>query len=211
MWLSILVWEALLGDGREIATTADIGAVARRIDADARDVVRSLRRAGRLVSLFKGFYYVRRPEELALTAPRHNDLELFAMAAQAKGIGRWYFGLDSALRLNRMTHEDRRWEDVVSDSLYRPSGVRVGAKRFVVRKWSPGLLEFGILWLGPIPYSDPEKTVLDLAYLEYLGASKGRGASGAWREYAPRLNARKLAVCAKSYPVRVQREVGPRT
>lgn len=207
MATAILIWETLLRDEREVATSADIAAVARRIEADPRDAVRSLRRSGRLVPLFKGFYYVRRPEELALTSPRHNHLELFAMAARAKGIGNWYFGLDSALRLNRMTHEDRRWEDVVSDSLYRPAGVAVGGKRFVVRKWSPRLVRFGVVRLGPLPYSDPEKTVLDLAYLDHLRTLRGRGSSGAWREYAEHVSARKLARYAKAYPLAVRREV----
>ena len=207
MATAILIWEALLRDEREVATSADIAAVARRIEADPRDVIRSLRRSGRLVPLFKGFYYVRGPEELALTSTRHNHLELFAMAARAKGIGNWYFGLDSALRLNRMTHEDRRWEDVISDSLYRPAGVAVGGKRFVVSKWSPRLVRFGVVRLGPLPYSDPEKTVLDLAYLDHLRTLRGRGASGAWREHAEHVSARKLARYAKAYPLAVRREV----
>jgi len=54
------------------------------------------------------------------------------MAAERKGIGAWYFGLYTALRINGMTHEEGRDEAVISDLFYRIRWMLVGAKRFVV-------------------------------------------------------------------------------
>src|SRR3972149_12264387 len=139
------IWETLVRNGRETATGAEVAALAHRLGRRPENALRHLRRTGYLLPLFRGYYYVRGPEELRLGDNRHNPLELFAMAAYRKGIGAWYYGLYTALRLNSMTHEERRHEAVISDSFYRMLGVPIGGKRFVVYKWRPDLVTFGLV------------------------------------------------------------------
>jgi hypothetical protein len=157
--------------------------------------------------LFKGYYYVRTPEELRLRNPRYNPLELFALAATRKGIGSWYYGLDTALRLNGMTHEDRRVETVVSDSFYRIHGVLVGASRFVIHKWRHELVTFGLVDKGVYRHSDPEKTVLDLLYWDYWRAAKGKPETRAWVDYLANVRTSKLRMYLRHYPEAVARSV----
>src|SRR6266540_5552761 len=95
------------------------------------------------------------------------------MAADRKGIGTWYYGLYSALRLNGMTHEERREEAVISDSFYRIHGVPIAGKRFVVYKWRPELVTFGLLSFVFYEYTTTEKTVLDFAYWDHWRVSRG--------------------------------------
>lgn len=204
---SAVVWESLYRRDEEVVTTEDLHELAERLDKDPENTVRHLRRASYILPLFKGYYYVRSPEERELGDPRYNPLELFGLAAEAKGIGNWYFGLHTALRLNGMTHEDRREETVISDELYRIGGVSVGNGRFVVRKWKTDLTGFGLVEEAHYRYSDPAKTALDLAYLDYWHERKGKPVAGTWREHVDRVDATALEGYADRYPEEVSRAV----
>src|SRR3972149_6890948 len=133
------IWETLVRNGREPVTGAEVAALAHRLGRRPVHALRHLRRAGYLLPLFRGYYYVRGPEELRLGDPRHNPLELFAIAADRRGIGMWYYGLHTALRLNGMTHEERRDEAVISDPFFRIHGGPIGRRKFVIHKWRAGL------------------------------------------------------------------------
>lgn len=197
------IWETLVRSRREIVTSDEVGALARRLGRRPEHALRHLRRTGYLLPLFRGYYYVRAPEELRLGDTRHNHLELFAMAAERKGIGVWYYGLHTALRLNGMTHEERRDETVISDSFYRIRGVPIGSKRFVVYKWRPELTGFGLIDGGTYRHSDPEKTVLDFAYWDTWRESKDKPATRIWAEHAPNVDKGKMRRYLRHYPRRV--------
>lgn len=209
MKVSALVWHALVGDGLEVARTTDVAALARRIRKDPADVATALVRSRRLIPLFKGYYYVRRPEDMGLLPPRHNALELFALGARAKGIGPWYFGLETALRLNGMTHEDGGVDFVVNARLFRPSAVKVGLRRFVILRWKPEMLAFGGLRDGLLRWSNPEKTLLDLAFHETNRAARGAPRAGLWTEYVGSVDTRKARAYLRHYPPRVAEAVTP--
>jgi hypothetical protein len=204
---STSLWEVPVREGRDVLTSEGISAMARRIGAKPEHALRHLRREGYLLPLFRGYYYVRTPEELRLGTERHDPLELFALAARAKDIGEWYFGLDTALRLNGMTHEDRREETVVCRSFYRIRGVPIGSRRFVIHKWGPEVFGFGLDRRGVYRVSDPEKTVLDLAYLDHWTARKGHPPSRGWMEYLRSVEVRKIRRYLVHYPADVRRTV----
>src|SRR5580658_2160315 len=204
---STSLWEGPVREGREVLTSEDLSAMARRIGATPEHALRHLRREGYLLPLFRGYYYLRSPEELRLHTERHNPLELFALAARAKGIGEWYFGLHTALRLNGLTHEDRREETVVSRAFYRIKGVPIGSRRFVIHKWGPELFGFGLERHGTYRVSDPEKTVLDLAYLDFWRAKKRHPATRTWTEHLASVNSRKVRRYLVHYPVDIRRTV----
>lgn len=197
---SVSVWEVLARAKREVISSSDIADLSRRINRKPEHVIRHLRREGYLLPLFRGYYYVRSPSEICLGEERRNPLELFALAAEAKSIGGWYFGLHTALRLNRMTHESILEEDVISDSMYRIRGVPIGTRKFIVHRWAPELVSFGLLETAPYRFSDPEKTVLDLAYLDYWRRTKGRAANLAWRAHIDGVDMKRLKRYVDHYP-----------
>ena len=197
---STALWEVPVREGREVLTSAELATMARRIGAKPEHALRHLRREGYLLPLFRGYYYVRTAEELRLHTERRDPRELFALAARAKGIGEWYFGLSTALRLNGLTHEDRREESVVSRAFYRIKGVPIGSRRFVIHKWGADLFGFGLLRRGSYRVSDPEKTVLDLAYLDYWTEKKEHGATRVWVEHLGSVDGRRLRGYLGHYP-----------
>ncbi len=204
---STSLWEVPVREGREVLTSEALSTMARRIGAKPEHALRHLRREGYLLPLFRGYYYVRTPEELRLHIERHDPLELFALAARAKGIGAWYYGLHTALRLNGLTHEDRREEAVVSRSIYRIHGVPIGGHRFVIHRWGAKLFGFGLERRATYRVSDPEKTVLDLAYLDHWTANKGHPVARTWVEHLGSIDARKVRRYLSHYPEEVRRTV----
>jgi len=207
MEASTAIWEVLARTNREVVTSRELADLAHRLGRKPEHVVRHLRREGYLLPLFKGYYHVRSPGEIRLGEERRNPLELFALAAAAKGIGPWYFGLHTALRLNGMTHEDRREEAVISERFYRIRGVRIGPRRFVIHKWAPGLLSFGLLEKAPYRYSDPEKTVLDLVYLDLWNRKRGRAEARPWIDHIETVDVRRLRRHLAHYPEEVKAAV----
>lgn len=185
---SVVLWETLVRKERDFVTTPELESLAAKVGKDPRHAIDHLVRAKRLEPLFKGSYYVRKPDELLLNLRRKSPLELFALATRAHDIGRWYFGLHTALRLHGMTHEYRTDEAVISEKLYRIRGIEMGGTKFVVHKWTSDLFGFGVTRLKGLPVSDPARTVLDLAYMDYWNKRHGRTPTGEWTEYLTRVD-----------------------
>lgn len=185
---STVVWETLVRKEKDVVTTLELEGLARRAGKDPRHAIDHLVKARRLEPLFKGSYYVKKPDEVLLNVRRKSALELFALATRTRDVGRWYFGLHSALRLNGMTHEYSPVETVVSEKLYRILGIEMAGAKFIVHKWSSDLFGFGITRINGLPVSDPARTVLDLAYADYWEKRHGRSPTGEWREYLSRVD-----------------------
>ena len=201
---SALIWESLARRDREVVKTAELRSLALRLGREPRNAVDHLVRSGYLVPLLKGVYHVSHPEELRLGVPRHSHLELFALAAEATDLGPWYFGLETALRLDGLSAEFRTEEAVINGRRLRERGVRLGGYRFVLHRWSPDLLSFGVRREGRLRISDPARTVLDLAYRDYWSARKGRAGVGEWKTLVGRVD----RVALRGYLERFPRYVG---
>lgn len=200
-----LIWENLSRKVERVVPRLRIIELARRLDLNPTSAIRTLVRGERILPVFKGYYYVMRPDEILHheTAP----LIVFAHAAKAKGIGSWYYGLYTALRLNGMSHEYRTDEHVVSTALYRPGGVKMAGRRFVVLKWRSDLTGYGHIDKGPYRYSDPEKTVLDFAYWDHYRRSKGHAATNIWLDHVDSIDRARLEAYLPHYPASVRTTV----
>jgi hypothetical protein len=132
-------------------------------------------------------------------------LEIVAMALEVRGITRWYFGLETALKLNALTHEYFDVTYVITDSLRTTRAISALGLRLRFLRWRSGLLSFGIRRKGTLRYSGPEKTVLDLTYrASYSGADPLE----VWRqaeEYHVDLDPGRLRSYVKAYPKRLQK------
>lgn len=185
---SSILWETLVRKDKDVVTTGELESLARKAGKDPRHTIDHLVKARRLEPLFKGSYYVKRPDEILLNVRRKSALELFALATRTRDVGRWYFGLHSALRLHAMTHEYSPVETVISEKLYRILGIEMAGTKFVIHKWSSDLFGFGMTRVNGLPVSDPARTVLDMAYVDYWEKRHGRAPTGEWREYLDRVD-----------------------
>lgn len=195
-----LLWETLARREASVVTSDELARLALKVGLDARNATDNLVRTRKLAPLFKGTYYVRRPDEVLLGVERATPLDLFRLGADAKGIGHWYFALHTALRLHGLTHEYRTTHEVVSEKLHRPGGLDIGGARFVIHKWHPKLFGWGVTRVRGLPVSDPERTVLDLAYRDYWAERRGGAATREWKEYTDKVDAKRLMRWSSRFP-----------
>jgi hypothetical protein len=130
------------------------------------DTVRYFIRRGYLIRIFKGIFYVKTIDEIKLGKTNYNHLELLGKGLKLKGVKNWYFGLNSAFKLNNMTHEEFAIDHIINDRLFRGKVIEIVGYNFKFYKVSSNLVKFGITKEGEIRYSDPEKTILDFLYIK---------------------------------------------
>lgn len=194
-------------DNKEFLTAEDVRRYCKPRKLDYDNVIKYFEERGYFVRIFRGIFYVRSPEEIRLGRARYNHLELVAKGLELKDVKKWYFGLHTALKINNMTHEHFTIEDVLNDSIFRPKPMTIAGYRFKFTKVSPSLFDFGIKEKKSIRYSDPEKTILDFAYIwRYNGMPTEKIAADV-SDWAKDTSKKKLDRYASKYPKSVARIV----
>jgi predicted transcriptional regulator of viral defense system len=190
-------------DKREFVTSEELKNYCRSLKLQYDSTLRSSMTGGYLVRIFRGIFYVRTLEEVDLNRTKYSPLELVAKAMEIKGIEHWYFGLHTALKLNNMTHEYFATDCVMNDRISRPKAFEIAGHSFRFVKMNPSLLSFGVVDDG-IRHSDPEKTILDFAYIwRYNGVSKEKILADI-SDWANGLSRKKLKAYSARYPSSVR-------
>jgi predicted transcriptional regulator of viral defense system len=190
-------------DKREYVTSEELEDYCRSLKLSYDSTLRSSMAGGYLVRILRGIFYVRTLDEVKLNKARHNPLELVAKAMGIKGISSWYFGLHTALKLNNMTHEYFATDCVMNDRISRPKAIGIAGNSFRFVKMSPPLLSFGII-KDDLRYSDPEKTILDFAYIwRYNGVPREKILADI-TDWARGLSRKKLKAYSARYPSSVR-------
>ena len=190
-------------EGKEFATSAELGRYCKSMKLDYNIVLRHLIPRGYLIRIFKGIFYVKSPEEVMLKTTKYSHLEFVAKGLELKKIGNWYFGLYTALKLNNMTHEHFTVDYVINDKMLRTKPMDIAGYKFRFLKLKPKLLEFGIV-NDRLRHSDPEKTILDFIYIwRYNGIPKEKIVLDI-AEWANNISKGKVRKYAKNYPKTVR-------
>lgn len=158
---------------------------------------------GYIVRIFRDFFYLKSPDEIMLNQLHRTTFDLVSRGLMFKGIGHWYFGLYTALKLNNMTHEYYPMHYVISDGLFRNSPIEIAGEKFNFIKLKPALVTFGIE-RNRYPYSNPEKTILDFVYLWNYRSIPRKKILLDISEYLSRLNRAKLLRYSVGFPKSVQ-------
>ncbi len=205
MRMSVLL-RKLRMENTEFVTSKELRDYCKAMKLNYDTVVRYFSSRKYLVRTFKGIFYVRSLDELKLGRSKYNHLEIVAKALEIKRVKNWYFGLHTALKLNNMTHEHFTIEEVISDSLFRANPINITGYKFKFIKLSSKLLGFGVRKEeNGTQYSDPEKTLLDFAYVwRYNGVPETR-IIGDLSDWARRISRDRLTKYAKNYPATVAR------
>ncbi len=93
-------------------------------------------------------------------------MEAISEALDRKGVKNWYFGLESALKMNNLTHEFYTLDTIINDRIFRKNPITVMENKVRFIKVKSSIFGFGTVDLKNYSYSDKEKTVLDLIYLD---------------------------------------------
>ena len=195
-----LIWKKLLLEGKRTTTSEEIRLLAKKIGRDGWRSVKYLQSQGYITRILKGHFYVRSLEERERRGYDHSFYEIVAMALKEKGVKHWYFGLETALKMNNMTHEYFTIDHVLTDSYRTTKVIRICNTGFKFIKRSKKHFRDGIIKKNMIRYSDPEKTVLDLAHIEFLKDKETENYLSHIREYKDKIDVGLITIYLYSYP-----------
>ena len=173
-----------------------IDRLAHELGSEPIIVVGYLLKMGYLRRIFKGFFYVSTPGDLKMGGQEYSLLEFISKGLAHKGVSNWYFGLQSALKLNLMTHEYFTIEYIISDIFRTTKAIPIAGSPVRFYQWTSKLIIPGSIIKKKtrhgveIRYSNPEKTVIDLAYWRYT--NRLADCAGPFREYGEQCDQNKL-------------------
>jgi hypothetical protein len=170
MTLKLIVEKLELSD-KKFITREELREYCKKLSLDYYVTIRYLTHYKYLVRILRGIFYIKSIEERKLNKTDINYLEAIKEALKIKGVRNWYFGLSTALKLNNLTHEYFTIDYVINDKIFRAKPFFILGYKIKFIKINSKLTSFGIINKN-LPYSDPEKTMLDFVYLKEYGSVK---------------------------------------
>lgn len=195
-----LLLEKLYLEKKEFVDSDLLRGYCKALKLNYKSTVRSLLSTGYLVRIFRGIFYVRSLEEKRLKKSKYSTWDLVIKGLELKGVKNWYFGLNTAIKLNNLTHEFFTIDYILNDKIFRPNPMSIGEKRFKFIKVRPELTTFGIKKNGNIKYSDHEKTILDFIYLRKQNGAPDEKVILEVSEWAEGVSKSKIKKYLKFYP-----------
>jgi len=145
-------------------TREELKSYCKMLKLDYYTVVGYLMTNNYVVRILRGIFYVKSIEERKLKKIDMDHLAVIGEALEIKGIKNWYFGLNTAVKLNNLTHEYFVVDYVINDKIARSELIEIIGYEIKFIKVNKKIFGFGII-KNRLQYSDVEKTVLDIAYL----------------------------------------------
>lgn len=190
--------------GGKVITKKSITNILKKFGAKENALYYATKK-GYIIRIIRGYYYVKKLEELVKgTAP--DIYKLLSIALNKMNVN-WYFGLYTALKLNKLTHEVFTVIYVITDSIFRPFPVKISKHDVKFIKFVRKLFGFGIVRAYDIVFSDKEKTALDFVYWLTYNNKDVDYIKAFLKQYFRKINKKKIANYANNYPKTVQKVV----
>lgn len=198
MALKLMV-EKLARRTKKFITDSELKSDCRIVSINYLSTVKYLIRHKYIARIFKGIFYVYSINERKLGTKEVGFYNIIGEALKLKGVKKWYFGLETGLKLNNLTHESFTIDFVINDSLFRPRPMMIMGRKVRFYKLVPKMFSFGIL-NKEVCYSDSEKTALDLFYLKHYSEVE-------FKELSKKLSYNKMIKYSKNYPSSLQHKI----
>jgi predicted transcriptional regulator of viral defense system len=132
---------------------------------------------GYVERILRGIFYIRTLEEKRDNISKVSFFEAMAKVMRLKKVDKWYFGLESALKLNSLTHETFFVDTIITNKIKNNAPLLVLGHKVKFTKILGIDFSFGIknkkVGSEVFYYSDPGRTILDIAYIgKYNGKSR---------------------------------------
>lgn len=204
MRYKILVRRLLLWEKRYI-TSKELKELCARLKIPYYDALMYLYTNKYMERIMRGFFYIPTAEARRLNTGKPSIFEAISKAMDYKGIKNWYFGLESAIKLNAITHEVFTIDFVISDTIFRPKPIEILGHKVKFIKINKKLFGFGIKKTGYTIYSDLEKTILDLIHLRKYAGKTNKAIRDELIEWADEANKNKIKKYSKHYSKSVRK------
>ncbi|MEE9118883.1 MAG: hypothetical protein V3U02_09880 [Calditrichia bacterium] len=190
-------------ENKEFVKSDEVKGYCSDFGLDYYNTIRNLTARGYLLRIFRGVFYVKSFDEMKMGSMKYSHLELVSKGMELKGIFNWYFGLNTALKLNNATHEHFTVDYVVSDTLFRSKPINIAGYKFRFVRLKRSLFTFGIK-RKKYRYSDLEKTILDLIYLSRYSSVPKEKIVIDIEDYIENISKNKIIKYSISYPKTVR-------
>ena len=178
------------------------------LEMEYYDAIIYLTRHRHLYTILKGIFYKPSVAERKLKSLKIDHYEAIAKALGLKGVN-WYFGLETAIKFNNLTHEFFAVDYIINDKIGRT--LKILGNKVKMVKLKPELLDFGIKKSNGFRYSDVEKTVLDIVYLKRYRGIKEENIANFITPLIKYCSKEKLKHYAKRYNKKMEEFVSERT
>lgn len=155
-----------------IITSEEIKKICKEkpINLDYNSAIRYLLPNKYLVRILRGIFYIKTIEERKKKITKINYFDAIVKALKIKNIDKWYFALETALKLNNLTHETFLIDTIINNKIRNTNPVKILGHKTKITKIGGIDFSFGIKKSltkdkEEYFYSDPEKTLLDMAYI----------------------------------------------
>ncbi|MFH1511275.1 MAG: hypothetical protein ABIF10_06290 [Candidatus Woesearchaeota archaeon] len=201
-----LLIKKLLMDNNKFVTREQLKGYCNTLGMSYDSAIGYLLSNDYLTRVLRGVFYIKNVEERKNKAFDVTFFQAVTEALRIKKITNWYFGLESAIKLNGLTHEYFAVDFIISDKLKRPRPIEILGRKVKFLKIKNELTQFGIR-KAEIPYSDIEKTVLDMAFLGIYNGLSETEIRSRISDYAKYCSKPKMLKYSKHYPKTVSRFV----
>jgi predicted transcriptional regulator of viral defense system len=196
--------EKLLYNKKKIITKEELSDTCKLLKISYESAINYLLTKKYVLRIFRGIFYIKSLEERKLGKLELNFYDVLKEAFKIKGIENWYFGLETAIKFNNLTHEYFTITYVISDKLKRKEVMDIFGYKVKFISIKKELTNFGII-KDNFPYSDTEKTILDKIYLGFYKGLDKVIIRNNIIEYYDECDKKKLINYAKHYPKTVRR------
>lgn len=202
-----LIWKRLLVENKKMVTSSEIEQLALELGKNKKRSVYYLLEEGYILRILRGIFHVKSFEERQQKTLDTSIYKMVANALKKKGVKKWYFGLETALKLNNLTHEYFAIDYVLTDSFRTTKIIMILKTRFQFLKRSEKYFHKGIIKKDGICYSNSEKTILDLSYQRFLDAKDSMLFLSPVKEYKKKIDIKKAKDLLFMYPDAFQKKM----
>lgn len=189
---------------KRFITRNEIRSFCKELNMGYYTTIRYLLTNKYLIRILRGIFYVNSIEERKTKKTNINHLEAIKEALKIKEVKNWYFGLETALKLNNVTHEYYHITYVLNDSIFRTNLIKILNHEVKFIKLNKNLFRFGII-KNDLNCSDTEKTVLDMIYLRKYNSIPDEEIKNEIISIIKHCSKSKLKEYSKHYPKTVQK------
>jgi predicted transcriptional regulator of viral defense system len=149
--------------------------------------------------IVRGFFYIPTVEERKYKTGGPNFYEAISKAMKYKKVKNWYFGLESAIKLNNITHEFFTIDYIISDKIFRSKPITILGRKVKFVKLNKKFFGFGIKKIKNTRYSDLEKTILDIIHIRKYAGKSNKTIRDYVIEWADEADKNKIKKYSKHY------------
>jgi len=162
-------------DKKEFITLKELKKYCKELYFNYKNISDYLVSRGYLVRILDDIFYVKTVDEISQKKLKYSILELVGKGLILINVPNWYFGLYTALKLNKIDYDHKnRFFYLINNKISKNKLIKILDNQFRFLKFKNSLFNFGII-NKKIRYSNLEKTILDLIYLwEYNHMNENR-------------------------------------